>query len=79
MYVAHHDEKRQHIPANIFEWKKLINLIYEAFDNIHYILKDSQVSWDSDKKILVELLDDNSQMLKFILEKKDNIKENRKN
>jgi hypothetical protein len=79
MYVAHHDENRHHIPANIFEWKKLINLIYEAFDNIHYILKDSQVSWDSDKKILVKLLDDNSQMLRFILEKKENIKDNRNN
>ena len=79
MYVAHHDEKRQPIPANIFEWKILIYLIYEAYDNIHYILKNSQVSWESDKKILVELLDDNSQMLKFILEKKENISDNRNN
>lgn len=78
-YVAHHDENRQPIHADIFKWKKLINLIYEAYDNIHYILKDSQVSWESDKKILVELLDDNSQMLKFILEEKENIKGNRNN
>ncbi len=79
MYVAHHDKNRQPIPANIFEWEKLINLIYEAFDNIHYILKDSQVSWDSDRKILVQLLNDNSQILKFILEKKENNRNNHNN
>lgn len=79
MYVAHHDENRQPIPANIFEWEKLVNMIYKAYDNIHYIIKGSQVRWDSDKKILVQLLDDNSQMLKFILEKKESNRNNRNN
>lgn len=69
-YVAHHDENRQPIPANIFKWKTVINLIFETYNNVHYILTNSQVSWDTDKKNLVELLDDNAQLLKFISKEK---------
>lgn len=66
-YVAHHDEERQHIPANIHEWKKVIDLIFEAYNNAYFLLTNSQISWDNDKQILSELLDDNALLLEFIL------------
>jgi len=70
-YVAHLDEERQHIPANIFEWDKVIDLIYEAYNNAYFILTNSQISWDKDKGIIAELLEDNALLLKFLLKEKE--------